>query len=120
MEKSALAVGLRLMAVLSLLVTVTVFDAEWPTATVPKFKLAGLNESGVTPVPVSVTSCGLVAAPSLKVSAPVTAPAILGIESHVDGATAVGGERTGTVVGLGKISAGRDRGDAEGARSRNW
>jgi len=80
MEKSALAVELRLMAVLSLLVTVTVFDAEWPTATVPKFKLAGLNESGVVPLPVSVTSCGLVAAPSLKVSAPVTAPAILGLK----------------------------------------
>src|SRR5208282_2108765 len=57
MEKSALAVEFRLMAVLSLLVTVTVLDAVWPTATVPKFKLTGLN-----------------------VSAPVTAPATLGLK----------------------------------------
>src|SRR5208282_2060472 len=41
-----------------------------------------------------------------------------GVEGHVDGATAVGGERIGTVVGRGKVSAGRDRGNAEGAQSR--
>ncbi len=51
-----------------------------PTATVPKARLAALKVRGSTPVPVRVTSCGLVATPSLKVTAPVTAPAIVGLK----------------------------------------
>jgi hypothetical protein len=38
-----------------------------------------LNFSGVTPVPESATSCGLVVTPSLKVIAPAMAPATLGL-----------------------------------------
>ena len=75
----ALVDGLRLIAVASLLVTVTLLENVWPTATLPIAKLAGLKPSGITPVPVSVTSCGLVEAPSVKVMAPVTAPAIVGL-----------------------------------------
>ncbi len=40
----------------------------------PRLSAAGLNVSGATPVPVSVTNCGLLPALSVMVSAPVTAP----------------------------------------------
>lgn len=63
-----------------LLVTVTVFAEVFPTTTLPKLRLAGLNVSGVTPVPVRVTNCGLVTALSVKVSAPAIAPATRGLK----------------------------------------
>jgi hypothetical protein len=51
----------RLAARLFVKVTVCVALAE-PTATLPKFKLPGNSVAGVTPVPESVTTCGLLPA----------------------------------------------------------
>ena len=62
-----------------LLVKVTLFVELCPTAVLGKVRLVGLNVSGATPVPVSVTSCGLLPALSAIVSAPVTAPGVLGV-----------------------------------------
>ncbi len=63
--------GLKLIAVFWLLVTVTVADEFDPTATLGRVRLVGLNASGATLVPVSLTTCGLVAALSVMVRAPV-------------------------------------------------
>jgi len=79
-EKSALAAGLKVMVVVCSLVTVTVADEVCPTAVLGSVRLVALNFSGTTPVPVSFTSCGLVLAPSLNVSAPVIAAATLGLK----------------------------------------
>ncbi len=62
------------------MVTVTDLDEVCPTAVLEKVRLVGLNVSGMIPVPVSFTSCGLVAALSVKVSAPVIAPRLLGLK----------------------------------------
>ena len=60
------------------MVTAIVLAEVCPTATLENARVVGLNESGTTPVPLSLTSCGLVPAESLKVSTPETAPAALG------------------------------------------
>lgn len=57
----------------------TVPDDDDPTAALGSVRLVGFTVSGASPVPVSLTSCGLVLALSLKVSAPVTAPKALGL-----------------------------------------
>lgn len=78
-EYSALAVALKLIAVVWMFVNVTVPDDDDPTAALGSVRLVGVTVSGSSPVPVSLTSCGLVPALSLKVSAPVTAPRALGL-----------------------------------------
>ena len=78
-EKSALAVELRVIAVVCMLVRVTVADDVEPTAALGNVRLVGLTVIGASPVPVSLTSCGLVPALSLKVNAPVIAPTPLGL-----------------------------------------
>jgi hypothetical protein len=62
-----------------LFVKVTVAVDVPPTAVLANVKLVGLIKSGAIPVPVSFTSCGLVVALSVNVSAPVTAPVTLGL-----------------------------------------
>jgi hypothetical protein len=61
-----------------LFVTVTVAEDVCPTAVLGNVRLVGVTATGAKPVPVNFTSCGLVAALSVKVSAPVNAPATLG------------------------------------------
>jgi hypothetical protein len=73
-------VGLRLIAVVCLFVTVTVVDEVDPTATLGRVRLVGLKVRGAIPVPDSFTSCGLVVAPSVKVSTPVIAATTLGLK----------------------------------------
>jgi hypothetical protein len=63
-----------------LLVTVTVADELDPTATLGRVRLVGPKVRGAIPVPVIFTSCGLVVALSLKVSAPVIAPRLPGLK----------------------------------------
>jgi hypothetical protein len=46
--------------------------------TVPKFKATGLKTTGNSPVPVKVMVCGLLAALSVMVMLPDTAPATVG------------------------------------------
>jgi len=67
------------MEVVCPFVSVTLADDDDPTAALGSVRLVGLTVSGASPVPVSLTSCGLVPALSLKVSAPVTAPRLLGL-----------------------------------------
>ncbi len=62
-----------------LLVTVTEADELEPTAVLGNVKLVGLTVRGASPVPVSLTSCGLVDALSLTVSAPVMEPRLVGL-----------------------------------------
>jgi hypothetical protein len=62
-----------------LLVTVTVAEDVCPAAVLGNVRLVGVTATGATPVPVNFTSCGLVPALSLKVSAPVNAPVTLGL-----------------------------------------
>lgn len=78
-EKSALAVALSVIEVGWPLVSVTVADDVDPTAALGSVRLVGLTVNGASPVPVSLTSCGVVPALSLTVSAPVTAPSALGL-----------------------------------------
>jgi hypothetical protein len=72
-------VALRVTGVVCPFVSVTVPDDDDPTTVLGSVRLVGLTVSGASPVPVSLTSCGLVPALSLKVSAPVTAPRALGL-----------------------------------------
>ena len=60
-------------------VTVTVAEDVCPTAVPGNVRLVGATATGAMPVPVNFTSCGLVLALLLKVSAPVNAPATLGL-----------------------------------------
>jgi len=78
-EYSALATALRVIAVVCPFVNVTVADDVDPTAVLGNVRLVGATVSGASPVPVSLTSCGLVAALSVTVRAPVTAPRLVGL-----------------------------------------
>jgi len=63
-------------------VTVTVWAADGlpPTAMLPNDKVAGSTVSvGATPVPLSVTVCGLFGAVSVMISDPLCAPAEVGL-----------------------------------------
>ena len=64
-----------------MLATKTVAEDVCPTAVLGNVRLVGVTATGAKPVPVSFTSCGLVAALSAKVSAPVNAPATLGLKA---------------------------------------
>ena len=59
-------------------VSFTVAVLILPTATVPRFRLLDESVTGVMPVPVKLTVCGLFAALSVMVNAPVTAPRAVG------------------------------------------
>jgi len=73
-------VGLKSIVDACLLVTVTDAEEVCPAAVLGKVRLVGLNVSGINPVPVSFTSCGLVLALSVKVSAPVIAETMVGLK----------------------------------------
>jgi len=63
----------------SLFVTVTTLTALLvPTLTCPKARLAGIKPTGSTPVPRSVTICGLLGALSVMVIDPLWAPVAVG------------------------------------------
>ena len=80
-EKSALALELNVIEPLWPFVTVAVAVEVEPTAVLGNVRLAGLTVRGASPVPVSLTSCGLVLALSLTVRAPVKAPRLVGVNS---------------------------------------
>jgi hypothetical protein len=52
-----------------------------PTATLPKFRFAGLKETGVTPVPLRFIRCGEPAALSLTVISPGILPETDGVKT---------------------------------------
>lgn len=67
------------IATFSLFVTVTILAALLvPTATCPKARLAGVRLTGSTPVPLTETTWGLLAALSVMVMVPLCAPATVG------------------------------------------
>src|SRR5262249_62290076 len=72
---------LKFNVVLSLLVTVTDLDELFPTSTLPRSSVAGLKLSGVIPVPLRATSCGLLPALSSTVNAPPFAPGMGGAKA---------------------------------------
>ena len=63
---------------LRLFVRVTAFVAVVPTVTVPKLRLRGETDACTTPVPLRVTSCGLLLALSVMVSNPLRTPKAVG------------------------------------------
>ena len=79
-------------------VNVTVPDDDDPTAALGSVRLVGFTVSGASPVPVSLTSCGLVPALSLKVSAPVTAPRALGLNVTLTVQLLARGQRASTIL----------------------
>lgn len=84
MAKLPLAVNDKGKVLVVLLVRLTTLAGDVvPTACVPKATVAGLSESGVTPVPVSEIICGESGASSLMVIEPGTDPISVGLNPTV-------------------------------------
>ena len=68
-------------------------------------------------VPLSDTACGLAAALSVNVIAPVSVPAAVGVKVTETGAAGAGSQAGAAGVGLGEIARGGDAGDRKRSRA---